>query len=195
MVGTGAGTAWCGPTCRQRASSGGFNFAVPPQWSARHPVGTRWLPWGREALSLLWSRGREGLVRCGQVCSSRASHVQQMLISWSQPGYRHAVLLPEEMGAFLAFLSLARARREPLGDVLGDCLSFRPSTLPMPFLVSIQNHQLPEGSKCRWDPGAAPAGHCTAVPCPGRGCPFHGWSGRCQDTRLDNVLVGEEKRT
>lgn len=103
-----------------------------------------------------WSP-KAGRVWCGAAWC--APPVPAMYSRRSSPGANLAigmwVLLPKETVAFLAFLSLARAQREPLGAMLRDCLSFRPSTLPMPFLVSLQNCRLLEGPERRWDPGAA----------------------------------------
>lgn len=121
-----------------------------------HPVGQR---------STLWARGgshgdewprpscgpKAGRVWCG--VARCAPPVPATRSRCPPPGASLAVgmrvLLPEETGTFLAFFSLARARWDPLGDMFLDCLSFRPSTLPMPFLVSVQNHQLLEGPKRR----------------------------------------------
>lgn len=98
-----AGAARCGPTCRRQASNGGFKLAMLSLAAlcpgSRHSTlrargGCR----RGVALSLLWSQSREGLVQCSRVCSSCASHVQQMLISWSQAGYWHVGAPPKGDG-------------------------------------------------------------------------------------------------
>lgn len=125
--------------------------------------------------------------QAGRVWRSAAGSAPPLPATYSRcssPGAKLAIgmwaLLPKETVAFLGFLSPARAQKEPLGDTLRDCLSFRASTLPMPFLVSLQNHQMLEGVRVPVGPwgraGQAPAWHCTAVPCRGERCLFHGRS-------------------
>lgn len=98
-----AGAARCGPTCRQRASSGGFkpatlSLAALRPGSQRSTLRAHGGCRGGVALSLLRSPSREGLAQCSRVCSSFASHVQQMLISWSQAGYWHVGAPPKGDG-------------------------------------------------------------------------------------------------
>lgn len=177
-----ASTAWHGPICRRRALNGGFKlaFAGSQRSSQRVCGGSHGDGWP----------GPPHSPKTGRVCKGAAWWAPLVPAGHSRGSSPRASLaigagglLPEEMVAFLAFLLLSRAGREPLGDMLLDCLSFRPSTANALFGLN-PNPSAARGFKARAGArgraGQPAAGHYASVPCRGQRCLFHGWSNRCQ---------------